>query len=181
MRQQRTYRYNDHLQEMVNNYNDTPHRSLNDMAPNQINKDNEADVWAFMYLKKRPRVKPKPDFRFNVRDLVRISFTKAPFRRAYQEQYTTEVFKVSSRILKQGIIMYRLVDLKDEAVKGLFYNGELQKVDKDENSLWFIERIPRRRKRNKKMQYLVKWHGFPDTFNSWVDADDVKDTAEEDG
>ena len=73
--------------------------------------------------------------------------------------------------------MYLLKDLKDENVKGLFYSSELQKVDKDENSLWFIGRILRRRKRKKKVEFLVKWQGFPDTFNSWVDANDVKDTG----
>lgn len=177
MRHQRSYRYIDNLQNIVKNYNSTPHRSLNDLAPNQVNKNNEADVWAFIYLKKRPRVKTKPKYAFQVGDLVRISFIKAPFRRAYQEQYTTEVFRVSSRLLKQGIPMYRLVDLKNEEVKGLFYNSELQKVDKDENSLWFIERIIRKRKRKNKQEYYVKWQGFPDAFNSWVDASDVKDTT----
>ena len=71
--------------------------------------------------------------------------------------------------------MYRLKDLKDENVKGLFYASKLQKVDKDENSLWFIERILKRRKRKKKTEFFVKWQGFPDTFHSWVDASDVKD------
>ena len=179
MRHQGNYRYIDVLDEIVTNYNNTPHRSLNDLAPNQVNKDNEADVWAFIYLKKRPRVKSKPRFQFKLGDLVRISFTKALFRRAYQEQYTAEVFRVSGRLLKQGIPMFRLKDLKDEDVKGFFYANELQKVDKDENSLWFIERILKRRKRKKKTEFLVKWQGFPDTFNSWVDADDVKDTRGE--
>ena len=108
---------------------------------------------------------------------MRISFTKTPFRRSYQEQYTAEVFRVVGRLLKQGIPMYRLKDLKDEDVKGLFYTSALQKVDKDENSLWFIGRVLKRRKRNKNVELLVKWQGFPDTFNSWVDANDIKDTG----
>ena len=177
MRHEGSYRYIDALDDIVANYNNTPHRSLNDLTPNEVNKDNEADVWAFNYLKKRPKIKTKPSFLFNLGDFVRISFTKAPFRRAYQEQYTAEVFRVEGRLLKQGIPMYRLKDLKNESGKGLFYSSELQKVDKDENSLWFIERILRRRKRKKKVEFLVKWQGFPDTFNSWIDANDVKDTG----
>jgi hypothetical protein len=131
-----------------------------------------------MYLKKTDKKNVKPVFQFKKGDLVRISFTKQPFQRAYQEQYTTEVLKVAGRILKQGIPMYRLKDLKDDIIKGLFYTAELQKVNKNENSLWFIERIMRKRKRNKKLQYLVAWQGFPKKFNSWVDADDVKDVSE---
>ncbi len=110
-------------------------------------------------------------------ETVRISFLKEPFRRAYQEQYTTEVFKISSRLLKQGIPMYKLKDLKDDQIKGLFYDAELQKVDKNEDSLWFIEKILKNRRRNKKLQYFVKWSGFPEAFNSWVDADEVKDMS----
>ena len=111
-------------------------------------------------------------------DLVCIRFTKQPFRRAYQEQFTTEVFKVSARLLKQGIPMYKLKDLMNESIKGLFYTKELQKVNKDENSLWFIQRIIRKRRRNKKLPYFVEWQEFPKTFNSWIDADDVKDASE---
>ena len=46
MRQTRSYRYIDNLEDIVNNYNNAPHRSLNGLSPNEITKDNEADVWA---------------------------------------------------------------------------------------------------------------------------------------
>lgn len=99
MRHKRSYRYIDELEEIISSY-DTPHRSLNNLTPNQINKDNEADVWAYMYLKQsRSSHKGKPTYHFNVGDLVRISFTRHPFRRAYQEQYTAEVFNVDGRFL----------------------------------------------------------------------------------
>lgn len=175
MRHRRSYRYIDHLNDIVANYNATPHRSLGYLAPNDINKDNEADVWAYMYLKKKMyNSTGKLAFRFKKGDYVRISFVKHPFRRAYQEQFTTEIFKVASRFNKQGIAMYKLIDLNDDSIKGSFYNAELQKVDKDENSLWYIEKILKKRKRNKKLEYFVKWQGFPKIFNSWIDAAEVK-------
>ena len=98
MRHKRTYRYIDDLQNVVESYNATPHQGLNGMAPNDVNKDNEADVWAQMYLGKSAKSITRPKFHFNNGDLVRTSFTKQPFQRAYQEQYTTEVFKVSGKI-----------------------------------------------------------------------------------
>lgn len=143
---------------------------MNGLSPSEINKDNEADVWAFMYLKRRRGSKTRPTFHLKLGDLVRISLSKHVFRRAYQEQYTSEVFRVTARLLKQGIPMYKLQDLRDDGIKGLFYSCELQKVDKDENSLWFIESILKKRKRN-------KWQGFNSTFNSWVDGKDVKDVS----
>ena len=135
-------------------------------------------MWAQMYLKKSSKVISKPTFQFNKGDLVRISFTKQPFQRAYQEQFTTEVFKVVGRIFKQAIPMYKLNDLKGDIIHGLFYTAELQKVNKDENSLWFIERILKTRKRKNKKQYFVEWHGFPKAFNSWVDATDVENVSQ---
>ena len=73
--------------------------------------------------------------------------------------------------------MYKLKDLHDDEIKGLFYTSELKKVNKDENSLWFIEKILKRRKINKKEQYFVSWQGFPKSFNSWIDASEVKDAS----
>ena len=178
LRHKRTYRYIDNLDDIVANYNATPHRSLGGLTPNAVTKDNEADVWAHLYLKtpKHAR-KQRPTFLYRIGDMVRISFTKQPFRRAYQEQYTTEVFKVSGRFLKQGFPMYKLKDIKGRVIGGNFYQVELQKVRKDESSMWFIETVLKKRRRNKKVQYYVKWDGFPDEYNSWVDESDVKDTT----
>ena len=76
--------------------------------------------------------------------------------------------------------MSKLQDLQNEKIKGMFYTNELQKVDKDENSLWFIEKILKKKKKKKKrkgkLQYFVKWQGFDDSFSSWTDASEVKDT-----
>ena len=51
MRHQRSYKYLDHLQALVDSYNNSPHRSLKGLCPNQMTKQNEADVWASQYLK----------------------------------------------------------------------------------------------------------------------------------
>ena len=73
--------------------------------------------------------------------------------------------------------MYQLEDLKGEELKGRFYNAELLAVDKDEDSLWYIQKILKKRKRFGKDQYFVKWEGFPNQFNSWVDKSAVKNTS----
>jgi hypothetical protein len=39
----------------------------------------------------------------------------------------------------------------NEPIKGVFYEPELQKVEKDENALWFIEKKLRKRKRTGKI------------------------------
>ena len=50
MRQKRSYRYIDDLNKRVASYNASPHRSLNYIAPNDISKDNEADIWIVLKM-----------------------------------------------------------------------------------------------------------------------------------
>ena len=41
----RSHRYIDVLQDIVKSYNATPHRSLNNIPPKNVSKNNEADIW----------------------------------------------------------------------------------------------------------------------------------------
>ena len=170
LRYNRNYRYIDNLQNIVANYNSTPHQSLHGLSPTNVNKQNEADICAYMYLRKPKKLlKNPPHFKFKKNDYVRISFIKHQFRRAYQDQYTTEVFEVNNRFLKQGIPMYRLKDLNGIEIKGTFYTCELQGVDNTKN-IWYIEKILKTKKVRGKIKYFVRWEGFGKAFDSWVDA-----------
>ena len=155
LRKKRSYRYIDDLQKLVNNYNNTPHRSLNYIAPANVTKEKEADLWAHMYLKKTGKTrKNAAPFRFKVGEYVRISYLKEPFRRSYQQQYSTEIFKVKQRYRHQGVPVYKLSDWNDQEIKGTFYNAELNKVDKNADSLFYIDKVLKRRKRNGKNSCL---------------------------
>ncbi|MES9880676.1 MAG: DDE-type integrase/transposase/recombinase [Sedimenticola sp.] len=177
LRKKRNYRYIDDIQRIVDSYNATPHRSLNYIAPKDVSKRNEADLWAFMYLKPQKRLpKHTRKFKLDIGDYVRISYLKEPFRRAYQQQYTTEIFKVKRRYRKQGIPVYRLTDWNDEDIKGIFYGPELNRVAKDADTLFYIEKILKRRQRGGKRQLYVSWEGYPASMNSWIDADQVTAT-----
>jgi hypothetical protein len=70
---QRTHRCIEVLQDIVKSYNATPHRSLNSIAQKDVNKNNEADIWAYMYLKPKRRKKKLRKYIFTIGDLVRIS------------------------------------------------------------------------------------------------------------
>jgi hypothetical protein len=48
----KTLKYLDVLPKLVEKYNAAPHRSLNNIAPKDVNETNEADLWAYMYLKR---------------------------------------------------------------------------------------------------------------------------------
>lgn len=169
----RTYKYIDVLQNFVKTYNASPHMSLNGIAPEDVNSLNETQIWSSLYLRKRKNYSKK--FNLNVGDLVRISHQKRPFMRGYDEQFTTEIFKISYRFRQRGYPMYRLVDFLDEKVKGNFYEPELQSVEKNTESLWLIEKIIRKRQRRGRKEVYVKFVGWDDRFNSWILESEVKD------
>lgn len=186
----RTHKYIDVLQKIADSYNATPHRSLGYIAPKDVTPENEADVWAYQYLR-RPKVRERKIksenvcksekkqkrkvYRFKIGCLVRISHIRQIFDRSYHHRWTEEVFKVIQRFRKQNINLYKLSDINgDETIKGDFYESELQRVDKDENSLWVIEKIIKRRKRRGVTECLVKFQGFPSKFNQYIPERDIK-------
>lgn len=172
----RTKRYVDVLNEFVQSYNKTPHTSLGFTSPRDVTKANEADVWAYQYLKpvKIKSFKRTP-FQLKADDMVRISHENAVFKRAYNEQFSKEIFKVAQRFRMQGIPMYKIKDFANETIRGNFYGSELQKVAKDENALWIIDKKIRKRTVNGKVEYLVSFEGWPSKYNMWVSASDIND------
>lgn len=187
LNRQKTYKYIDVLQSLVVSYNSTPHRSLNNMAPNDVNKNNSADLWAYMYLKPRNTTtttekdhqnsitnKRRRLYKYKIGQLVRISYQRKVFTRAYNEQWSYEVFKITRRFQMQGLSLYRLSDLLNFKIDGSFYQSELQTVNKNDDAVWEIEKVLRKRKHNRRMQLFVKWLGYPNRFNSWIDESDMQ-------
>ena len=61
---------------------------------------------------------------------------------------------------------YEINDLKGEKISGSFYEKELQKTNQKE---FRIENIIKRK--GKKL--YVKWKGYDNSFNSWIDKKDL--------
>ena len=66
------------------------------------------------------------------------------------------------------MITYKIKDLNDVIIDGIFYEKELQKT-KNTSRVYIIEKIIQKNKN----KYLVKWRNYSNEFNSWVDKDDV--------
>lgn len=107
--------------------------------------------------------------------MVRLSHLKYIFRRGYNQQFTGEIFKVVKRFHLQGIPLYKVKDFNDEIIEGDFYENDLQKVHKEEDSLWLVEKFIKKRKRKGETEWFVKFQSWPDKFNQWVKESDVVD------
>jgi len=67
-------------------------------------------------------------------------------------------------------VTYRLKDLVDEAIKGKFYELQIHKVVKSDEDYFDVEKILKTRRCGGRIEYLVKWVGYPSKFNSWTDT-----------
>ena len=168
-----SYEYIDVLQAIVKSYSTTPHRSLGYKLPSEITKENEEFVWL---SKMRPETLnyPLSAFRYKIAQHVRLAYNRYKFSRDYQQKWTTELFKISARLIKQNISVYKLVDLMQDPVLGVFQEDEMQFVQSDENIYWNIDKLLKKRKRKVRIEYLVSFQGYPSKFNSYVPESDIK-------
>lgn len=86
-----------------------------------------------------------------------------------------EVFKIDRRFHLQGIPMYKVKDFNHDIIEGDFYENDLQLVNKDEDSLWMVEKVIKKRKRGGKTELFVKFESWPKKFNQWVKESDIVD------
>ncbi|XP_067653351.1 uncharacterized protein [Haliotis asinina] len=177
MTHKNTKHYLDVLPQLVYNYNHTLHSSLPHLSPAQVNRENEVKVWDHVYLEplrkvSKPRVKK---YVFKVGDLVRISYLRKPFSTVLDLKWTEELFKVARRYKKQTFPQYKLKDFHDEPVIGSFYANELKKVNKTTDALWRVEKVLKRKKVRGKTYALVRWVGWPKSFDSYVEESELKE------
>jgi hypothetical protein len=69
--------------------------------------------------------------------------------------------------------VYVVKDDHDAILEGTFYVEELQKAIKTDD-VYKIEPILKKRKMGQRVQYLVKWLGYPESFNSWIFKQDLQ-------
>ena len=174
MMKQLSKRYIDVLDDVIHSYNNTIHRSIG-ATPESVNKDNEGEIRLQQYLlrtKHSKQTKPKK-FKFKIGQTVRVSHIRSVFDREYSQKWSGEIFKVIARYRREGLPVYKLVDWEDETIHGTFYEHELQAIVVDQSMKYRIEKIIRKRTRNKKKEVLVRWLHWPKKYDSWIPEADV--------
>ena len=158
--------YWDKLDKLVDDYNNRKHSSIK-MTPTEASKKgNEKQVFTNLYEDEIYLKPGKP--KFSIGDKVRISkYKRRVFDKGYTPNWTEELFVIDKVNLTKPVT-YNVVDLLGEKVEGSFYEKELQKA---KQQTFRIEKVVKYDKKKKKA--LVKWKGYSDKFNSWVNFKDL--------
>lgn len=162
---QGSHKWLSHLQSIVDSYNSSKHRTIK-MKPIDVNKSNQNYLLDTVYRKNQTMINIDDVNKFQMNDYVRISKYKTIFEKGYTRNWSTEIFKIS-KILPTTPFTYILKDLHDNLIKGCFYEYELQKTENKD--VYLVEKILRRRGN----MIYVRWLGFPDTANEWINKNDL--------
>ena len=156
-----TTQYLDILPSLVQRYNEDVHRSIG-MVPKDVTVKNEAEVWQRLYGQV---TKTRRRGRLKAGDKVRLSERVKTFKKGYLPQWTEEVFRIQ-RVIQGPVLMYKVEEFDGTPVKGTFYAEDLQKVTVDDDMLWRVGKVLKRRRG----QMLVRWKGWPAKYDSWIKA-----------
>jgi hypothetical protein len=157
-----SYRWLQILPTVTKTYNNTKHRTIG-MKPKDVKENTQIN--AYDYLKIVPQ-----KMKYRLGDIVRISKYKGVFDKGYTPSWSTELFKIS-KVNITNPPTYLLESLEGQPIKGCFYEAELQKTSSPD--IYLVEKILRKRRQNHTDQLFVKWLGFPNQFNSWIDKFDI--------
>ena len=145
--------YFDVLDNIVDKYNNTYHYTIK-MKPIDVKNNN---------FTKYNEESNEKDLKFKIDNHVRISKYKNIFSKGYSPNWSEEIFVVKN--IKNTVPWtYEISDLNGEEIVGSFYEKELQKTNQKE---FRIEKVIKRKGNN------VKWKGYDNSFNSWIDEKDL--------
>ena len=147
--------YYDALDDIVNKYNNTVQKTIK-MKPIDVTNDSFAEC---------NKESNKKDPKFKIGHHARISKYKNIFAKGYTPNWSGEIF-IISKINNAVPWTYVISDMNGEDINGSFYEKELQSTNQQ---IFRIEKIIKR-KGNK---LYVKWKGYDDSFNSWINKKDI--------
>ena len=143
--------YFDVLDDIVNKYSNTVHRSIK-MKPIDVKSDSYAE-----YNEDSNENDPK----FKVGDHVRIWKCKSILAKGCTHNWSEEVFVVI-KIKNTVLWTYVIIDLNGNQLLRIFMKKNCKKLFK-------LEKVLKR----KGDRLYVKWKGYYNRFNSWIDKKDL--------
>ena len=122
------------------------------------------DVKSNTYINSSKAIKNKYP-KFKIWDIVRISKYKNIFAKCYIPNWSEEVLMVK-KVKNTVLWTYFIIALNGEEIIGTFYEKGLQKPNQKE---FRMEKVIKTEGDN----LYVKWKGYNNLFNSWIDNKDT--------
>lgn len=167
----RSKRYVDILQQLVQSYNKSYHRTIK-TTPASVTLENANEIRNILH-KKLENI-PEKKRKYCVNDLVRISSAKTAFSKGYESGWSEEIFKIIRVLDQRQPTVYIIADLNNEEIEGIFYTEELNKIGKlPKNGLKF-NKILNTRGRGRNKESLVNWKNLPEDYVTWIPSDKLK-------
>jgi len=171
-----TEKYIDVLADMVHAYNNATHSSTGH-KPAEVTKANEKAVWDMLYggLGRYAPLAGSSEPRKNLRvgTFVRIARALGTFAKAYEGNWTHEIFKIV-KIVRKPHTLYELEDLKHNKIDGRFNYFELQQLNFSDKSVFRINKILKRVGKGNSRRLLVSWVGYGSEYDSYIYEKDLK-------
>ena len=91
-------------------------------------------------------------------------------KKGAEQNFSQEKFRINKVIKTTPRPVYELEDLNKTPIEGQFYQEELTPVCITEQTTYKIDKILDKRVRRGIQEYLVRWQGFNNDFDSWMSA-----------
>lgn len=171
-----THRYLELLPEITKSINARYHRMIG-CAPKDVNESNILKVWKYMQKVKSQTKLKREKSDIAPGDYVRIAKNKDQMMdKGFLPGWSDEIFKVTRHVKRKPQI-YNLEDENGEKIEGAFYRPEIQKVVRDDDTLFRINKILDHRTIRGIKQVLVEWKGHKKNTRSWIPESELIDNG----
>ena len=142
------------------------------MTPFQAEEDFPAALTNIHNRYTNSKKRPPPSPKFNKGEYVRIfaGSAKNHFRKGTLRKWTAEVFIVREVRKLKAKYIYKLKNVKGEAIDEIFDENDLQPASTQTTYKFHVLKT---RKRRGEVEHYVHWDGFPSSENSWIKGSDL--------
>ena len=171
MRKNNSYEWVRFLEQAMKIYLNRKHRTIK-MSPMEAEKnENEIKVRRTYFEKYSMANMKSQKVKFSVGDSVRIYKARGTFHRGYNEDFTEEIFTVTKVLRNLPVPRYKIKEYNGNDIIGSFFQDELIHYNPPE--YYEIDVVDSRGK-GKKKEYLVHYRGWPNTYDEWKKASEMK-------
>jgi len=104
-----------------------------------------------------------------------ISKEKMKFAKSTEQNFNTEIFGIAKVMERRPQPLYELEDLNWTTIVGQFYQENLTRFRVTRRTVYKVDKILNKRVRLDILEYLDRWRGYSEDFDSWVPALSVRD------